>query len=421
VARAGRGGSRPRVAVVAPPTSYRVPAYCDAARALGADPLVVSTGAHPLIPQGVQGMAVDLAAPERAVKQVLAEAQQRPVSGVVATDDATVELASRVAAALGLPHNPLHAARTARRKDHARAALAAAGAPVPGFRRLDLEAELERQVHDVAYPCVVKPLALAGSRGVIRCDTPAELLAACRRVAAIVGGAGDAEERRYVLVEDFLPGLEVALEGLLSGGELRPLALFDKPDPLEGPFFEETYYVTPSRLDEGLQRTVERRAQQACAAYGLREGPVHAELRVASGDAVVLEVAARTIGGDCARLLEFGTGHSLEALVVGHALGRPLPLDPGRGAAGVLMLPTPKAGVLRRVEGVMEARRVPYVDDVTVTLREGYELVPLPEGASYLGFVFAHAPTPRAVEEALRRAHACLRVVVAPLLRPEVA
>ncbi len=422
--RAATGGrlERPRVLLVAPHNSYRIPAYCQAAARLEADILVAAGGsAHALLPEGVEGLRLDLANPASALEGLTAAARARAFAGVVATDDATVELGSRVARALSLPHNPPRAARVARRKDLARAALAAAGAPVPGFARLDLEGDVRDQARTVSYPCVVKPLALAGSRGVIRADGADELVAACRRVGRIVAHAHDPEERRYVLAEDFMPGREVALEGMLSAGRLEVLALFDKPDPLDGPYFEETYYVTPSRLSAPLQAQVEQRAQEACAAYGLREGPVHAELRVSGNDARILEVAARTIGGDCARLLEFGAGQSLEELVLTHALGRALRLQPGAGAAGVLMLPTPKRGTLRRVEGVIQARRVRYVDDVVIAVREGYELLPLPEGSSYLGFVFAHAPTAESVEAALRAAHACLNVVIAPVWTLEPA
>ncbi len=420
--RAGGRPERPRVLLIAPHNSYRIPAYCRAAARLEADIAVAAGGgAHALLPQGVDGLRVDLTEPASALDRLTAAGRARPFAGVVATDDATVELASRVARELSLPHNPPQAARVARRKDLARAALAAAGAPVPGFVRLDLAGDLRAQAQAVSYPCVVKPLALAGSRGVIRADGADELVAACRRVGAILAGVHDADERRYVLAEDFMPGMEVALEGMLSAGRLEVVALFDKPDPLDGPCFEETYYVTPSRLGAPVQAQVEQRVQEACAAYGLCEGPVHAELRVRGGDARILEVAARTIGGDCARLLEFGAGQSLEELVLAHALGRPLRLQPGAGAAGVLMLPTPKRGTLRRVEGVMRASRVRYVDDVVIAIREGYELVPLPEGSSYLGFIFAHGPTPEAVEAALRAAHACLNVVVAPVWKLEPA
>ena len=212
-----------------------------------------------------------------------------------------------------------------------------------------------------------------------------------------------------------MPGREVAVEAMLDDGTLTILAMFDKPDPLDGPYFEETYYITPSRLAPALQRRIRQRVVAACRAYGLREGPIHAELRVRDGDARVIEVAARTIGGQCARLLRFGTGLSLEALVIAHAVGRPLAWQPSRNAGGVLMIPTPRAGILRRVEGVLAASRVPYVEEVEISIREGYELVPLPEGSSYLGFIFARAPNPALAERALRDAHACLNIVTAPM------
>jgi biotin carboxylase len=275
---------------------------------------------------------------------------------------------------------------------------------------------LAPQLAGLAYPCVVKPIALSGSRGVIRADSPAELLAACERVRAILGEVDDPEERSRLLVEGFVPGPELALEGLLHDGGLRVLALFDKPDPLDGPFFEETYYVTPSRRGAATQALIARRVQEACRAFGLTQGPVHAEVRLWGGDAWVLEVAARTIGGQCARLLRFGTGRGLEELVLAQAAGLPLEVAEPDQAAGVLMIPTPVRGLLRRVEGVLAALRVPLVEDVEISVREGYPLVPLPEGSTYLGFVFARGPTPEQVERALREAHACLRVVTAPLL-----
>jgi biotin carboxylase len=263
---------------------------------------------------------------------------------------------------------------------------------------------------------VVKPLALSGSRGVIRADTPAALSEACERIGRILTEVHDPYERGHVLVEGFVPGPEVALEGILEAGRLRVLALFDKPDPLDGPFFEETYYVTPSRLPAQVRAGVAARVQEACRAYGLIRGPVHAEARLHAGDAWVLEVAARTIGGQCARLLHFGTGRGLEELVLAQASGLPLALEPPAEAAGVLMIPTPRAGLLRRVEGVLAALRVPFVEDVEISVREGYVLVPLPEGSAYLGFVFARAPTAELAERALREAHARLTVVTVPLL-----
>ena len=209
------------------------------------------------------------------------------------------------------------------------------------------------------------------------------------------------------------------MEGLLHRGRLEVLTVFDKPDPLEGPFFEETYYITPSRHAPVVRQEVIRCVRDACAGLGMCEGPVHAEVRIGKSGCVIVEVAARTIGGECARLLGFGTGHSLEDLVIAHATGRPLSIGQSSGAAGVLMIPIKQAGSLRRIEGITRARAVPFIEDILISIRDGYELVPLPEGSSYLGFMFARAPTPEEVETALRTAHAELEIVVAPLLKVE--
>jgi biotin carboxylase len=408
---------RPRVLLVAPHSSYRIAPYVQAAGRLSIDLLIASEGRHSLVSEVAEGLHIDLGATEPALQSILASAKARPYAGAIGTDDAAVELASRAAQALGLAHNPPEAAVYARRKDLARARLQAAGLPVPAYRRLDLRRPLAPQLENLTYPCVVKPLSLSGSRGVIRVDDEAQLLAACERVHSIIAQLSTEEERSHVLVEAYVPGQEYALEGMLHDGELHVLALFDKPDPLEGPFFEETYYITPSRLGSGAQQRIRERVAQACAAYGLREGPIHAELRLHAGDAWILEVAARTIGGQCARLLRFGTGWGLEELVLAWSIGRELHMEAEQGAAGVLMIPIPGAGVLRRVEGMLAAQRVRYIEEIEISVREGYELVPLPEGASYLGFIFARAPSPEQAEQALREAHALLNIVVAPVWR----
>jgi len=254
---------------------------------------------------------------------------------------------------------------------------------------------------------------LSASRGVIRANDGREFVAAFRRIAAILtqpDAAPPVGARRALLVEEFVPGREVALEGLLVGGRLHALALFDKPDPLDGPFFEETIYVTPSRLPEATQARIASVTREACAALGLTEGPIHAELRVNERGPFVLEVAARSIGGLCSRTLTFGTGLSLEELILRHALGRPLQsLEREHRAAGVMMIPIPRAGRLAAVHGVDDAAAVDGVEDVAITMHPGQDVIPLPEGWQYLGFIFARAQTPAAVERALRRAHARLR------------
>ncbi|NIN37553.1 MAG: ATP-grasp domain-containing protein [Gammaproteobacteria bacterium] len=406
----------PRILLVAIHQSYRIAAYQSAAEALGARLVIASQGEHSLIPGIAEGIHIAFSDVPGAVQRIVAEAGRAPFDAVVASDDLALEVAARAAGALGLAHNALPAVRASRRKDIAREVLRAAGLPVPRFRRLHLRRALAPQIAGLRYPCVVKPLAMAASRGVVRVDSRQELLGMLPRLEAIVAEALVPDEREQLLVESFIPGEEIAIEGLLSAGRLHVLAVFDKPEPLDGPFFEESYYVTPSRLPKALLDRATRRLAEACAAYGLREGPVHAELRLHDGEAWIVEVAARTIGGDCARLLSFGTGRSLEELVLRHALGWPLALDRPAGAAGVLMIPTPAAGTLRRVEGVLAARQVPGIEDLMISIREGYELTPLPEGGAYLGFMFAHADTPAEVETALREAHACLNVVIAPRL-----
>ncbi len=407
----------PRVLLVAPHGSYRTGPFLAAARRLGLEPVVASGGRHSVVAAYAQGLHLDLADEAAALAAIEAAARERPFAGVVATDDATTELAARAAARLGLPHNPPEAVRLARRKDLARARLAAAGVRVPQHRVLDPGCDAAAQAAALGFPAVVKPVALAGSRGVIRVDDEAALAAAVERVRAILAREDllEPEARSRLLLERFIPGAEVAVEGMLDRGRLRLLAVFDKPDPLDGPFFEETYYVTPTRHPPEVVEALQALVESACAAYGLREGPVHAECRINAGGVWLIELAARTIGGLCARLLGAGTGHGLEELVLAWATGRrPVPAAPA-GAAGVLMIPIPAAGVFKRVEGILEALRVPGIEDIDIQVREGHTLVPLPEGSSYLGFIFARGDDPAAVEAALREAHARLRIVVAPL------
>jgi len=405
--------------IIAPPNSYRLAPYLRAAESLGLAPLIVSDGRHSLVTEVAQGLHINFSDNESALAQIRDLANRQSVAAVVATDDFTVTLAAHVAQALNLPCTPPEAAITASRKDLSRACLQQAGLPVPLFKLLRLDQALSPQIEDVPLPCVIKPLSLSASRGVIRANTAEELLAACERIRPILSQQHDPALHHTALLEAYLPGVEVAVEGIVTDGDFQCLALFDKPDPLEGPFFEETYYITPSRLEPTLQDRIIQCTADACRALGFVIGPVHAELRINEDQPWLLEVAARTIGGECARLLQLGAGHTLEQLVVSYAAGRPLDLEPMTDSAGVLMIPTTKSGVLRRVEGVLAAQRVPYIEDVHINIREGNELVALPEGASYLGFIFARGPDPATVEQALREAHAQLKIVVAPLWKIE--
>jgi biotin carboxylase len=420
--------SRPGALLLLVPTrSYREEDFLAAARRLGVEVVIGSDLCHTLEERlgGVEGVvSLDYRRPERAAERIAAIARERPLAGVVAADDGTAVIAALACAKLGLPHNPPAAARRAGNKLLQRQALAAAGLPVPPFALHAIAAGAEVAAAATSrWPCVLKPLGLSASRGVIRADDPAAFVAAFRRIEALLRGAraerkaqeegaGDA-----ILVEGFVPGPEIALEGLLRGGALEVLAIFDKPDPLDGPYFEETLYVTPSRHPEPAQRAAADVIARAARALGLVEGPVHAELRLSPAGPVVLEVAARSIGGLCSRTLRFGAGVALEELIVAHAVGAPLAsLRRDARAAGVMMLPIPRAGVLRGVEGVEDARGVPGVEDVVVTIPAGREVQPLPEGDAYLGFAFARGDTPAEVEAALRAAHARLRFDILPQL-----
>lgn len=402
---------------IAPQASYRTAPYVEAAQRLGVTPIIASQTRLALVSPGAEGVFVDYSRSEQALTQIVAVARQRGVGAIVATDDATTVIAARAAEQLGLPHNRPESVSYARRKDRARQQQFEAGMAVPWFQLLDIPTGPEVDLSSVTYPCVVKPVSLSASRGVIRVNNEAELHNACERVLTLLKTESiPAPEKQLLLLEQYIPGQEVAVEALLSKGELQLLAVFDKPDPLEGPYFEETYYISPSRLSAIDQQHLVTTVSAACRAYGLHHGPVHAECRINDQGVWLLEAAARTIGGLCSRLFRFGTGTDLESVVVGHALGQPVELKTSDKGVGVLMIPITEAGVLRRVEGVSEATRIPYIVDVIIDIREGNKLVPLPEASRYLGFIFAEAPDAAAAEAALRAAHDCLNIVVAPAI-----
>ncbi len=386
---------------------------------MGLEVLVASRGEYSLISELHDGLHIDLDDFDSALANILGEARKAPFAGILGSDDSTVVLAASAAERLGLPHNPPEAARLSRRKDLARAQLALAGCPVPVHCLIDLNRSLQKQLAELPWPCVIKPLHLSASRGVIRADKPAEFFTACERIKNIISDSGDEFERTHLLVEDYIDGVEVAYEGYLHNGVLTTLALFDKPDPLQGPYFEETIYVTPSQLDIATQAGIKRRVAQACAAYELSTGPVHAELRINAQDAWLLEVASRTIGGDCARTLDQGTDFNLEELTISLATGKPVNTQPPEEARGVMMIPIKNAGILRRVEGISAARKVANIEKVDIIIRDGNELIPLPEGNQYPGYIFARGNTSSDVIRALRDAHAHLNFIVAPVFRIE--
>jgi len=402
-----------RLLLLLPTSTYRAGDFLQAARALGAEVVVASERRQALA--GVMGhraLTVNCKNPDEAADSIARLAARKPLDAVVAVDDEGVLVAALAGQRLGLAHNPPDAAARSRDKAAMRRALEEAGVPQPEFRMAGPDADVAGLAAEVGLPCVVKPVSLSGSRGVIRADDREAAVVAAKRVRAILADAGGDPEAP-LLVERYIPGDEVAVEGLLRGGTLEPLAVFDKPDPLEGPYFEETIYVTPSRLPPQTLGAIVRMTADAAAALELVEGPIHAELRTDGGRAWVLELAARSIGGLCSRALRFGVGVTLEEVILRHALG--LPIDDLRresAASGVMMIPIPRAGILEEVRGQDRARAVPGIAGLELTIGPGRHVKPLPEGDRYLGFLFARADGPEGVEQALRTAHGHLEIVI---------
>ena len=397
----------PRILLLLPTATYRASDFLSAAARLGVEVVVGSEHRQALSgAMGDRALVVPLADTAAAVAAIVLLHHRTPLDAVLAVDDQGVIVAALAAQQLGLRHSPPGAVAGTRDKAVMRQRLTAA-LPQPRFGTVPPGANVAAVAAEIGYPSVVKPVSRSASQGVIRVDDPAQAEAAEARIRAIIGN-----DSELLLVEAYLPGAEVAVEGLLQGGELEVLAVFDKPDPMDGPYFEESIYVTPSRQPTAVRAAVESTVGRAAAALGLREGPVHAELRIhPSGAATVLELAARSIGGLCARSLRFGAGVSLEEVIIRHALGMGLEgLAREAGASGVMMMPIRAAGVLDKVTGIDEARAVVGVVGVEISIPAGRPLVPLPEGDRYLGFIFARADTPQQVEDALRHAESSMQV-----------
>lgn len=415
-----------RILLLSTTTGYQLRSFGEAAGELGIDLLFATDRCRTLDdPWRDAAVPVRFHEERRSVNAVVAAASERPIDGVIAVGDRPVVLAARIAAALGLPGNPPVAAAASAHKALARAAFAAAGLPAPWHLRARVGDGLEAVLRQVRYPAVVKPVALSGSRGVIRADSPRELREGFRRVSALLARP-EVRARRTgaeheVVIEGFIPGREFAVEGLLTRGHFQPLALFDKPDPLDGPFFEETIYVTPARVDADDERRILSTVDAAARALGLRHGPVHAECRVNADGVFVLEVAARPIGGLCSRVLRFDLPDrgrlTLEHLLLRHATGENVSsVRREEAAAAVMMIPIPRRGVFRGTIGEDDARHVRFVEDVRITAKLDQLLEPLPEAGSYLGFVFARAPRPGEAEAAVREAHSRLTFKVDPAI-----
>jgi biotin carboxylase len=408
----------PRVLLLLPTTTYRTKAFVEAALKLDVDVVAASEQPSTLAAANREGLLVlDFNDTERAARQAIDFANRFPVDAVIPVDEVTAVVAASIADALNLKHNSIDATISAKNKHRMREVLSRRGVQVPRFWPFSLDEDSREVAARVTYPCVVKPVFLSTSRGVMRADNQEEFAAAVQRLDSIVSNPEVARRggplAREALVEEFIPGIEVAVEGLVTDGEFRMLAIFDKPDPLDGPFFEETIYVTPSRLAKEVQRRIVETTAAAITAMGLTSGTVHAELRVNERGPWVIEVAARSIGGLCSRALKFGEGMSLEELIIRHALGEDVTTaERETQASGVMMIPIPQAGILREVLRVDAAKAVTNVEDVIITAHLTQELLPPPEGASYLGFIFSRADTLDRVEAALREAHSRLEFLI---------
>ena len=403
----------PPIVIVAPEDSYRTAAFLRAAATLRAEVVVAGTVEHPLAATNpdLRHLAVDLSDPADAADRIAAAVPD--AIAVLGIDDAGVLAANAAAKNLQLRHNPPAAVAATRNKVLMRTVLADSDIDQPAFAVAG-PGRVATLAAEIGFPTVIKPAELSAGRGVIRADNKAEAAAAEARIRRIlVEDCGD--DSQDLLVERFVAGAELAIEGLLGPNGLDVLAVIDKPEPSAGPHFAETFLITPSRLPAPVQAAAGRLVAQACDALGLATGPIHAEARLgAAGEPILLELAARSIGGLCSRALTFGMlGESLEVLILRAALDwEQTTSDPQRPATGVLMLPIPSSGVFLEVEGVDRAQQVPGVDDLQITVSPGSEVQALPEGSRYLGFVFASDETPEAVERSLRQAAAELTVVI---------
>ena len=405
-----------RLLILASKLGYQTRSFAEAAKALGADVVFASDRCHQLEDPWADGaIAVRFDEPEDAARRIVKQSLVRPVDGLIALGDRPTATAAYTARALGFAYNSPQSVENCRSKLCQREVLRDAGLPVPGFFSFRLDKRAEKILPRVQFPCVVKPLRLAGSQGVIRANSPEEFQSAVARIKDLLESPEVKVTREpdldRLLVERYIPGAEVAVEGLLTRGKLRILGVFDKPDPLEGPYFEESIYITPSRLPDEMYDRLLDCAEHTVQALGLTHGPVHAEFRINDEGPWVLEAAPRPIGGLCSRALRFGPKRIfLEELLVRHALGmQGTDLDREDGASGVMMIPVPKTGVLEKVEGEDQARQTPGIEDVQITARLHDLIAAWPEGATYLGFLFAHGKSPAEVEAALRLAHSQLK------------
>lgn len=419
-----------RVAVILPSDGYRTTAFLDAASSIGLDVVVATDQAPPMATEMEDRLVVvDLNEPDASAARIAAMADRLRIDAVVGVDDQGVLIAATADELLGLPGNPPDAVAATRDKAEMRSIFESWSIPQPTFRVVPHGADVAGAATAIGFPCIVKPVSLSASTGVIRADSTDEAVEAAARIRAILD-AHDRPPDEPLLVERFIAGDEFAIEGLMVEGRLDVLAIFDKPDAPDGPYFEETIYVTPSRLSPTDTDAITSAIADGCRALGLDHGPVHAEVRLGrpvtppaddtgedpirkSASVYVLEIAARSIGGMCSRVLQFGSGITLEEVILRNALGLGTRgLERSEGASGVMMIPIPRSGLLTSVDGTREALEVDGVLGVEITASLGRHIDALPDGGRYLGFIFARGSTSAGVEASLRDAHSRLRIEI---------
>ena len=412
-----------RLLILASKLGYQTRGFAETAETLGVEVVFGTDRCHQLEnPWGDHALSLHFENPRESAELIARELHGNPPDAILALGDRPTSAAAYAARILRIPGNPPEAVEACRNKLQQREILKAAGIPVPAFFEVSMQDDISQAASSAKYPCVLKPLHLAASQGVIRANNSAEFTRAAERIRSLLASpeiqvlqepdAGD------LLVEEYIPGKEVAIEGLLEQGALRILAIFDKPSPMEGPYFEETIYVTPSRLPAGMQSALEDCAARTVRALGLVTGPAHLEFRVNESGPWVLEAAPRPIGGLCSRVLRFGTARiSLEELLLRHALRLGgCKLEREKAASGVMMIPVPRSGIFEGVDGLDAAEAVPGIEELRITARLHDYLAAWPEGSSYLGFIFARGESPEEAESALRSAHARLQLKFSPRL-----
>lgn len=393
------------VVLVCPSRSYRVSQYIKAAAKLNYRLIIVSDSKHSLVSAIANGIIVDFKHLNSAFETVKQAISALSILAVLSTDDLCAPLSSKIACYLNLPHNDLKAAQLTYRKDLARHALKKAQCNTPDFQIISCD-EITKVKNKLSFPVVIKPLMLSGSRGVMRVNDPIEFVKKCDRLFNIINDEQYSDyEQQHILIERYLDGFEIAIDGFIDHGKFQLLALFDKPEPLNGPYFEESYYITPSQHSTSVQHAIIEEVTRCCQAYGLNFGSIHAEARITKEGVFLIEMASRTIGGQCAQLLEYSLGVKLEELVLKLLCKEQVVFERNHQYPGVLMIPIKKKGLLKRVEGLLAANKVSNIQDIGIHIQPGYELVPLPEGSSYLGFIFALSDSFEETHRSLKTAY----------------